>query len=283
MSSDRTTAYHMRGPSALGGDPSRFWHLTTMLAVTDFKLRFFGSFLGYLWSLMRPLLLFSVLYVVFSHIVRLGATIHHYPVLLLTAVVLYEYFSEATGNAVPSVLSRENLVRKIQFPRMVIPLSVTLESSFNLLLNFVVVFAFLFATGVSVQWRWIELPFLLALLAVLATGVSMLVSALYVFFRDISPIWEVILRALFYATPVIYPIEQISRKHEQLAHVVMCNPLAAIIQQVRYAVIDPSAPSAGKAIGGEALLLIPLGIIVGVFVLGLLVFNRMAPQIAEEL
>ncbi len=276
-------AYRMTGPAAVSGDPRRFFDLAYTLAVTDFKLRFFGSVLGYFWTLIRPLMLFGVLYFVFSQIVPLGAAVRHFPVILLSGVVLYTYFAEATSAAVRSVVDREQLVRKIHFPRMVIPLSVTLTASFNLVLNLVVVFFFMAMAGVEVRWTWLELPALIVLLFLFATGLSMLLSALFVRFRDVRPIWDVVSQALFYASPVIYPIEQVAQRNETLAQVAMCNPLAAIIQQFRYALIDPGAQSAGEAIGGWPMLLVPGAILVGVFVLGFTVFDRMAPRIADDL
>jgi ABC-2 type transport system permease protein len=253
------------------------------LALTEFKLRFFDSALGYLWTLMRPLLLFAVLYAVFSQVLDLGDEIAFYPVVLLTAIVLFEFFGETTGDAVTSVVNRENLVRKIHFPRMAIPVAVSLTATLNLLLNFVAVGVFLAAQGVEVRWSWLELPLLLALLIALATGVGMLLSALYVFLRDIKPIWEVFSRALFYATPVIWPFELAAERSEGLAQLLMCNPLAAIIQQMRHAVIDAGAPSAAEAIGGAPRLLVPAAILLAVCAAGFMVFNRLAPRIAEEL
>jgi len=275
----------IRGPSALGGDRRRFFQLTRTLAVTDFKLKFFGSVLGYLWQLMRPLMLFGVLYVVFVQFVRLGGeTIPHYPAVLLTGIVTFMFFSAATGGCVSAVLNRESLVRKIEFPRLVIPLTVVLVAYFDLLLNFVAVFVLILANGVEPRLSWVELPFLLVVLGLFATGFGMLLSALYVRYRDVEPIWEVALQVFFYTSPILFPIELVEeRGGEEVAQAMMLNPLAAILQQIRHAVIDPNAQSAGEAAGGWVWMLIPAGIIVGVFVLGFWVFNREAPRIAEEL
>jgi ABC-2 type transport system permease protein len=271
----------VKGPSAFGSDRRRFLHLTWTLAITDFKLRFFGSVLGYLWQLFRPLLLFGVLYVVFTEFVRLGNGVPHYPVVLLTSIVLFTFFVEATAGAVTSVLDRENLVRKIEFPRLVIPLTVVVNAYLNLALNLLAVLVFMLASGVEPRLSWIEMPLLIAILGVFATGIAMLLSALYVRFRDVKPIWEVFSQMIFYASPVIYPIESIP--NEKVQHLLMCNPLAAILEQVRHAVIDPTAPTAAEAIGGAERLLIPASLVVGLFVLGLWVFNHEAPRIAEEL
>jgi ABC-2 type transport system permease protein len=280
-SATRPLGRRVTGPSALAGDPRRFVHLTWTLAVQEFKLRFFGSVLGYLWSLMRPILLFGVLYVVLTHAVRIGGHAKFFPVILLTNVVLFTFFAEATGGAVTSVVDRENLVRKIHFPRLVVPAAVVLSAAFNLVANLVAVLVFLFASGVQPRLSWLETPLLLLALAVFAAGIAMLLSALYVRLRDLRPIWEVVLQALFYATPIIYVIERIG--NGAFRHAMMGNPLAAILQQVRHAVIDASAPSASAAIGGSVRLLVPAGIVVGVFLLGLWVFNREAPRVAEDL
>ena len=269
-----------RGPSAVGDDLRRFFALTYTLAVTDFKLRFFGSALGYIWTLMRPLLLFGVLYVVFTEVVKFGGGVDHYPVYLLTSLVLFTYFSETTTRGVLSLVERENLLRKMRFPRMVIPLSVALHAFFNLGLNLIVVFIFVFASGIEPRLAWLELIPLIALMVAFATGVTMLVSALYVRYRDVQPIWEVALQMLFYASPIIYVASTYPDSVENLA---MANPIAAIVTQARHALIDPSAPSAADTIGGAVWLLVPLGVIALVAVLGFWVFTREAPRIAEEL
>jgi ABC-2 type transport system permease protein len=269
-----------RGPSALGGDFRRFVNLTVTLAVTDFKLRFFGSALGYLWTLMRPLMLFGVLYLVFTHVVKFGSGVAHYPVYLLTSIVLFTFFGETTSRGVTSLVERENLLRKIRFPRLVIPLAVSLHAMFNLGLNLIVVFVFVFASGVDIRASWLELIPLVALLAVLATGVSMLLSALYVRYRDMQPIWEVVLQVLFYASPVIYVTDALPPSIREVA---VANPLTAILTQMRYALIDSGAPTAADAIGGAIYLLVPLAIVAIAFALGWWVFTREAPRIAENL
>ena len=276
----RPLAPSYRGPSALGDDLRRFVNLTVMLAVTDFKLRFFGSALGYLWTLMRPLLLFGVLYFVFTEVVRFGDDIQDYPVYLLTAIVMFTFFSETTGRGVKALVERENLLRKVRFPRLVIPLAVALHSLFNLGLNLIVVFVFVFASGIELRVTWLELIPLVILLVAFSTSVTMLLSALYVRYRDMQPIWEVALQILFYASPVIYVMEFLPDSIQEPA---MANPLAAILTQMRYALIDPTAPSAAEVIGGLGLLLIPFAVIVAACVVGWLVFTREAPRIAEDL
>jgi ABC-2 type transport system permease protein len=271
------------GPTALGDDPRRLWHLTRTLAVTDFKLRFFGSVLGYLWQLVRPLLLFGVLYVVFTEVVRLGSGVELYPVALLLGIVLYSFMSEATSGALTSLVDRESLIRKIEFPRLAVPMASVLTALFNAALNLLVVFVFLFAAGAKVRWSWLELPFLLAALTIFAAGLGMLLSSLYVTLRDMRPIWDVVLQVFFYASPIFYPIDVVIERDQTLATLIMCNPFAAILQQARHALIAPSHPSAAEAIGDPALLLIPIAIAIAVVAAGFLRFRRSAPRIAEAL
>jgi ABC-2 type transport system permease protein len=271
----------IRGPSALGGDMRRFLHLTWTLAVTDFKLRFFGSILGYFWQLMRPLMLFAVLYFVFTEFVRIGRQAPNFAVVLLLGIVTFGFFADATAGSISSVVDRENLVRKIHFPRMVIPLSVVLTAYFNFLVNLFAVAVFALANGVMPRLTWLEFPVLILILGLWAVGLAMLLSALYVKARDVHPIWEVVTQAMFYAAPVIYPIEAIPKP--AWGHIVMLNPLAVIIEQNRHAVIDPGAPTAIDAMAASWNIAIPAGIVLVSIVLGFWMFNREAPKIAESI
>jgi ABC-2 type transport system permease protein len=280
----------IRGPRALDDSWSRLWHLTYNIALSEFKLKFFGSALGYLWQVVRPLLLFGVLYVFFVLVFHVdkakGAAGHLYGAQLLASIVLFTFFGEATGQSVRSVVDRENLVRKIQFPRLAIPLSVVLLAMFNLGLNLVVVMIFAVAGGARPMLSWLELPLILAMLVVLTLGISMLLSALFVRFRDISPIWEVMSQILFYSAPVIIPAEAVREKlthHQFLYHLYTLNPLVAIFQQFRHAMINPDVLSAGQIMGGWVQLLLPLGLVAVLFALGFRVFNRAASHIAEDL
>jgi ABC-2 type transport system permease protein len=281
MSSASAAPGRVIGPSALGGSWKRFAYLSITLAITDFKLRFFGSALGYLWQLMRPLLLFGVLYFVFSHFIKIGEGVPFYPVVLLSNILLYTFFQDGTG-AVSSVVDREGVVRKIQFPRMAIPVATVLTAALNLTLNAVVIVIFAVASGVDVHASWVQIPLLLTVLVVFILGLAMFLSAAYVRYRDVKPIWEVVLQVLFYASPVIYALETIDVS-ETVRQLLALNPIATILQQFRHAVIDPTAPSAAEMAGGAEMLLIPLGIIFGTFALGYWYFDRAAPQIAEEL
>jgi len=274
-------AYRVRGPSAVGSDPRRFWNLAMTLARTDWKVRFFGSALGYMWSLLRPLMLFGIVYLVFSQVIDAGNGVDFYGVILLLGMILYFSFSEITGGALTSMVDRESLLRKVGFPRAVVPLSVALGATMNLALNLVVLGVFVVAAGVQPRWSWLALPIVLVLLLVFATGLAMALSALYVRYRDVQPIWEVVLQALFYATPILYPIELLAGESQTLAQLALMNPIAALIQEARH--LLTGAASLSEAMGSTALLAAPAAILVAVTLLGFWVFDRMAPLAAEEL
>lgn len=266
-------------PSAFGDDLRRFMTLTVTMARVEFKLRYFGSVLGYLWSLIRPLLFFVVLYVVFTKLFHFGRGVRHFPVYLLTAIMLWTYFVETTTGCVECLVRREDLLRKVRFPRLVIPLSVAVTAAFNLAISFVVVIGFALASGVTPRVSWLELPLLALLIAILATGIGMALSVLFVRFRDMAPIWDVAIQVLFYLTPIIYTAGQ----YKGAVRIAMMNPIAAILTQMLHAFVDPLQPTVGVWIGGSIRLLIPLGILVGLFVFGLWFFTREAPRIAENL
>jgi ABC-2 type transport system permease protein len=286
----RALGQPIKGPSALGSDRRRLWHLTWALAKTEFKLTFFGSALGYLWQLMRPLLLFGVIYGVISAVAKsLGKGVPFFPVSILLGIVMFNFLSEASGGSVTSLVNRENLVRKIEFPRLAVPLSTVTTALMNFGLNTIPVIVFLLAAGGSAMWSWLEVPLLVALLACFMAGLGMILSVGYVYYRDVRPIWEVVLQTTFYASPIFYPITAAEKTFTvlgvsiNLAHVMMANPFVALLVQMRHVLIDPRYPSAAGAIGGAGMLLVPIGIWIAVLVVGFLFFDRQAPRVAERL
>jgi ABC-2 type transport system permease protein len=270
----------IRGPSALGGGWRRARDLLYLIAVSEFRRSYLGTALGYLWSFARPLMLFAVLLVVFTQAFDLGERVQQYPVLLLFNIVLFGFFQEATILAVGSIVASESVVRKTQFPRLVIPLAVVLTGLFNLGVNLVVVFGFILVAGVDPTWTWLLLPLVIVALTVFTTAVSMIVSALNPRFRDTGIIWTVAVTALFYATPVLYPLELVPGT---VGRLLALNPLAPLFELARKWVIDPDAPGPAAAAGGAEWLLVPAAIYIAVCVLAVWVFNREAPRIAEVL
>lgn len=270
----------IRGPSAFGGEARRFWNLIWLTAAADYRTRYLNSWLGYAWSLLRPLLFFLVLYVVFTRVVRFGDQVEDYAALLLLNIMLFQFFQDAAGSAVRCVVQRENLVRKMQFPRIVVPLSVVLNALLIAVMNMIAALLLIVAIGVEPRWTWLLIPIVLAVLCLFTTGVSLALAALYPRFRDVEQIWSVAARALFYASPIFYPIEFVP---ESWRGIIAANPLTPILEQARIWVIDPGAPSLLDAAGSVAVLVLSFAILAGVCILGLRLFEREAPRVAEEL
>jgi ABC-2 type transport system permease protein len=272
--------HRSHAPMAWGDDARRFLHLSATLAETTVKLRFVRSRLGLLWSVLRPLLLFAVLYAVFTQVVRFGDDVEHYELYLLTSIVLWTFFADAASGSVGSLVARASLLRKIRFPRLAVPFAVILTALFDLAVNLLVVFAFVLASGVAPRASWLELIPLVLLLALLATGMAMLLSALFVRRRDVGQVWAVVQRGLFYGSGVLYPVAAFP---DSVRELMMANPLVALFTQARHALVDPQAPTAAEAIGGTWRLLLPLGVTASIFALGLWVFTREVPEMAENL
>jgi ABC-2 type transport system permease protein len=268
----------VRGPSALGGGWRRSLDLLLLIAVNEFRRSYLGTALGYLWSLARPLLLFAVLLTVFTQAFDLGDRVQQYPLLLLLNIVLFGFFQESTTQAVSSIVNQEAIVRKTQFPRLVIPLAVVLTSVFNLGMNLVVVFAFILVSGVGPMWTWLLLPVLLLALFAFTTAVAAILAALFPRFRDTAIIWSVAATALFYATPVLYPIDIVP---DPLQEILALNPLAPLFELARKWIIDPDAP---WPVAFDSLAwLVPVAIFGAVCLFAAWIFKREAPRIAEEL
>jgi len=271
--------FDISGPSALGDHRSRFWGLLWLLSKTDFRLRYHGSLLGYVWSLLHPLLLFGVIYVVFTQVIRFGGSIPHYGVMLLLNIMLFQFFSEATSSSVNSLVSGEKMIRTTHFPRIVIPLSGVITSLLTLAVGLLVAFAFILVDGVNPIWTWLLMPVIVVLLFTFTFGVALILSTLYVTIRDISLIWGVATRALFYGSAVMYTIEFVP---ESWRWIMFANPLVPILTQTRAWIIDPSAPSALEA-GGAFALGLSVAVFVAIVGLGAWLFVRRAPRIAELL
>jgi ABC-2 type transport system permease protein len=270
----------VRGPAAFGGGWRRFASLTWLLAATDFKMNYFGTAFGYVWSLLRPLALFAVLYAVFTRGLGIGAGVPHHAQIVLLSIMLFQFFSEATGGAVGCVVGRENIVRKMQFPRLAIPLATVLTSVFNLALNLVAVMIFYVVTGIEPRLSWLLLPLIVLALVAFATGLAMLLSALYVRFRDLAQIWGLLILVVFYTSPIIYTIEDYP---SALKFALSINPLALLLQASRNAMVGGETVSITEAAGGPIGIIGPTVVTILLCVVGFRVFVRAAPRIAEEL
>jgi ABC-2 type transport system permease protein len=269
----------IEGPTAFGSSAKRFWDLLWLISVQEFRLQYRTSALGYLWTLLRPLALFGVLYFVFAQIIRYGGGIDNFPLQLLLGIMLYQFFADATGTAMGAMVRGEALIRKMHFPRMVIPLSVVISVGMTALLNLFVTLVFVLAFGGGWHTTWLLLPIAIGALTVFTTGVALLLCTAYVSFRDVGQIWIVLLRALFYVTPILYPLSQAPA---QFHGVLVLNPLAPIITEAKNWVITPDAPSVIATVGWPAFAAsVALG--AGICVFGLWLFVRQAPRVAERL
>lgn len=252
------------------------------LVVTEFKLRYQNSVLGYVWSLLRPLLLFAILYVVFVYFLKIGKDVEHWPVAMLLGIVMWNFFSEVTNVGVTSIVNRGDVIRKINFPKYVIVLSSTISALINLAINLIVIAIFMIINGVTLQWTALFSPLLILQMFVFAIGLAFLLSAVFVRLRDVNYIWEIIMQGLFYASIVIYPATLVIEMSPKIATLLMLNPVAQIIQDLRYALISHEMPTLLSTSGSWIISLIPVLLSILVFLVGAWYFKRRSPYFAED-
>jgi len=257
-----------------------YWSMVRELALTDFKLKYQGSFFGYLWSLMKPLAIFGVLYLVFSVFVRIpGSDIANYPVYLLLGIVLWNYFAESTNNAMRSIVDKGDLIRKVYFPRIVILISNSISALITLLLNLLIIVVFMLIAQIYPTPLAVLGFFALTLeLYLLCLGVSFFLAALFVRFRDFAYIWEVALQLLFYASAIIFPLSIVPGRYLQL---LTLSPITQIIQDARKLLISPATITTFDSVHSW-LHLIPYIIPLLLTIFGYLYFERAASRFAED-
>lgn len=255
--------------------------LLAELVRTDFKLRYQGSVLGYAWSLLRPLLLFVILYIVFVKFIKLGAGVPHYPIYLLLGIVLWNFFSEMTSMSLGSIVGRGDLIRKIRIPRWIIVVSSSISALINLGLNLLVVAAFMLINKVDFMQDAVYFPIILLQIYIFALGVSLFLSAAFVKYRDVSYIWEVVLQALFYLTPILYPLTLIT--NASLQKLLLLNPMAQAIQDARNVLVTKETITIAEVYGSSAARLLTLGLSFFALIIGVWYFRREAKSFAENL
>ena len=270
----------VEGPSALGTSPRRFWNLLWLTSVTDFRLRYLHTSLGYAWTLLKPLLFFGIVFLFIRQILGFGESVPNYAPMLMLNIILFQYFQETTNQGLRCLPGREALVRKMRFPRLVIPLSISLTAAMTLAANVLVGLVLVLVFGVEPTWTWLLLPAAAAWLILVTTGIEVLLAATFVRFRDVAQGWTVVARILFYGTPILYPIEVVDGA---LRNVVLANPLAPVFLQVRKWVIDPAAPSFVEAAPSAVMVVVPIVLSVAVIAAGFWFFIREAPGVGEAL
>lgn len=257
--------------------------LLRQLVITDFKIRYKGSVLGYVWTLLRPLALFVVLYVVFVNFLRIGSDIPHYAVYLLFGVVFWNYFTEVTNNGVSAIVGRGDLLRKLAFPRYVTVVSGSISALINLAINLCVIAVFMVLSGVpfTLNILWI-IPLVIELF-IFALSLALILSALYVRLRDINYIWELILQVGFYATPILYPISMVVGKSLLAAKIMILNPMAQIIQDARYFVITNDSMTISSIYSNPYIRFVSIAIVILIAIIGIIYFKKKSPNFAEEI
>lgn len=254
------------------------------LVKTDFKLRYQGSILGILWSVLKPLALFAVMYVVFVRFLKFTDGTPMFPIVLLLGIALWSFFSEATALGMRAIVDRGDILRKINFPKGIIVLSTTTGSLIGLAINLLVVLVFALFKGVEFTWLMLLVPLSIVQLYAVAMGLAFILSALYVKFRDIGHIWDVILQALFYATPIIYPITMVSVNYPEIAKLIMLSPVTQPIQDIRHNLISPdTVPTTWSMVDSWYIAIIPIVITIVLLIVGVTYFNKHSKSFAEDL
>jgi ABC-2 type transport system permease protein len=268
------------GPQAFGSDPRRFWVLVWLSAVAQFKNMYAGSLFGYVWTLARPLAMFAVIYFVFSEVLGVGTGVPHFPAMLLLNLLLFQFFTDATSRALPSMVQSESTLRKMAFPRAVIPCAVVLAAVFTFVLNLVAVMAIVLLTGLEPQLTWLLLPLLALAILVITLAVSFILSTLFVQFRDVGQIWVVLTLALLYSSPIMYPAEIVP---DDFRWMLIVNPLAPIFTLTRKLIVDPSAPGVTASAGSDWGIYGPLLVTALLCLLAAYLFRRKSRTLGELL
>lgn len=253
------------------------------LTKTDFKLRYQGSVLGYLWALLRPLMMFAILYVVFAKLLKIGNDIPHYPVYLLIGTTMWSFFTECTSQGIQAIVQRGDLIRKICFPKYIVVVSATLTAVINMLINLGVIIIFAFINGVTPSWSWLLVPLSLIEIYTLSLGIAFLLGAINVKYRDITSIWEVLIQALFYAVPIIYPISMVAETSTLAAKVILVNPIAQAIQDIRYNLITTETVTTWNFIENPFVKIIPFILVIILLILAALYFRKKSKFFAEDI
>lgn len=253
--------------------------MLVQLVKTDFKLRYQGSVLGYIWSLLKPLALFVILYIVFTKFLKIGNEVPHYPVYLLLGIVIWNYFAEVTSTSITAIVAKGDLIRKLNFPKYVIVMAASFSALINLTLSFVVIAIFMVITKVPLRPAAILLPVIILELFIFSLSIGFFLSAAFVRLRDISHIWDVVMQGLFYATPILYPIGLLP---PQAAKVIMLNPIAQIIQDARFVLVTPQSKTIGDIYGTDLMRLVTIGIVILVAIGASWYFRHRSKYFAEE-
>jgi ABC-2 type transport system permease protein len=274
--------YPPRAERATRG-PAYYLRVLRVVGVIEFKAKYAGAVLGYFWSLLKPLAYFGVLWLVFAHLLRTANQTDHFALFLLIGILLFTFFSDAIAVMLPSIVEGGTIVRRLAFPPILIPLSVSVGICITFLVNISAIVFFIGLGRVSPRMSWLLVPPLLVELYVFSLGVGLLLAALFVRFRDVSQIWELVVQLLFFASAIFYPVGILPDWAQKVAFL---NPFVQIMQDIRHAVLGSSGPNDLTAAdvyahaGGR---LIPIAIVVVIFLSALAFFRREGRYFAERI
>jgi ABC-2 type transport system permease protein len=250
-----------------------------VVARVQFKLKYADSALGYVWSLIKPLSYFAILWVVFGRFFKLSS-FEHFPQFLLIGIVLFTFFVDAVSTSIPSVVTSGSVIRRLSFPRLVLPMSTALTATITFAINLCAVVVFVFIGGIAPKLSWVLIPFLLAELYIFILGLSFALSAAFVKYRDVIQVWELAAQLLFYASPVMYPVGFL---HRWAQYIAFLNPFVQVMQDTRALIVGSSQPhgTITSVYGTSLARALPVMITFAVFAAGLRYFRRRAPRFAE--
>lgn len=251
--------------------------LARELAWTQFKLKYTGSVLGYLWSLLKPAMLFAVMYTIFVVLFKQRA--NEFALQLLVGIVLFTFFTDCTSVAMGTIAGNAGLIQKASFPRIVLVVASSLTAAMTFVINFALIVAVATPLGhLHLSLRSLAVIPLVLQLYLLALGLSLLLSSVFVFYRDLGHIWEILTQVLFYASAVVYPATLIPVRFRRVFFI---NPMAQIIEDVRHGLVLTSVPTTANEVGAGVA--IPIAISIFFFIVGILVFRKLSPILAEAL
>lgn len=254
--------------------------LLKQLVKTDFKLRYQSSLLGYLWSVLKPLFLFMIMYLVFVKVLNIDFGVENSGAYLLVGLVIWGFFTEMTGGSVGSIVGKGDLLRKLNFPRYTIVLATGLSALINLTINMVVVFVFIFVGGSEMHFDALLSPVVFLELFAIGMALAFFLSALYVRLRDIGYVWDVVLQAMFYATPIFFPITLAPLWAQKL---LILNPVAQCLQDIRYLLVSHDTPTITTIYGNHWMRLVPVSITLLFVVIAAMYFRSRSKYFAEEI
>jgi ABC-2 type transport system permease protein len=251
-----------------------------VIATIEYKMKYADSAMGYVWSVAKPLSYFGVLYLIFGHFLKTGGAISRFPYYMLIGLVLYLFFSDAIGLVLPSIVTRGPILRRLAFPTLVIPVSVSMTAGITFAVNVVAVAVFLAIGKIAPGFDWLLIPPLLLELYVFVLGIGLIVCTVFVRLRDVAQLWDLSTQLLIFASPIMYPMSALPSWAQKVEY---ANPLVQVMQDIRWVVLGRLEPEIDIAsVYGSAGRLLPIGVALATFLLGYRMFSREARFFPEQ-